>query len=145
MEFRGFVFAGRLNALSQYNHLCFFERLPVMEKEISKCIVDFFERELSAPLSSRFDSYIIDFGIVVPSNADTEEPSSVQAFPISADMEIIKVIELNPWQDTTDACMFSWQRDRHILENGPFECRVRDKPAYGAKALISSEWRNLLL
>ena len=43
-----------------------------------------------------------------------------------------------------DGALFSWTQERSILENGPFEFRHRSTPALGAKALIASEWRELL-
>ena len=55
-----------------------------------------------------------------------------------------QVIELNPFMETTDGCLYSWQKERHILEHGPFECRVRDRPPKGARSLISHDWRPLL-
>jgi hypothetical protein len=34
--------------------------------------------------------------------------------------------------------------ERSILENGPFEFRLREQPCTGAKILLADEWRVVL-
>jgi acyl carrier protein phosphodiesterase len=53
MEFRGFVCNGNLNALSQYNHLAFFSRLPSLAEEIVKDIRNFWEKEIKEKLAPK--------------------------------------------------------------------------------------------
>eukprot|EP00051_Salpingoeca_urceolata_P001561 m.41977 g.41977 ORF g.41977 m.41977 type:complete len:181 (-) comp11506_c0_seq3:265-807(-) len=125
MEFRGFVANGALNALSQYNHLAFFPRLAELSGSIVARVREFFATEVRHRLCDHFGSYVIDFGF-------------------SVDMEQIFVIELNPFLETTDGAMFSWNNERELLEHGPFEFRFREKVAHGAAALMQSDWRDLL-
>jgi len=126
MEFRGFVHNNTLNALSQYNHLTYFPRLVEMREKIQNLITHFFEKEAKPRLEGTFSQYVIDFAITGPS------------------FEKIWVIELNPFLPTTDGALFSWERERQILECGPFEFRLRNTVAHGAKALISIDWREVM-
>jgi hypothetical protein len=63
MEFRGFVKNGRLNALSQYNHLVLSKKLIAPKEEISEQIQRFFNEKINPILNEKYESYVIDFGI----------------------------------------------------------------------------------
>lgn len=65
MEFRGFVFNGKLNALSQYNFLIYSKRLNENKNEILKLISDFYYTEVSPLLlkSGFISNYVIDFAV----------------------------------------------------------------------------------
>lgn len=54
MEFRGFVSNGKLNALSQYNHLAFFPRLLEMKDSIAQRIVTFWEEKIKSKLEKKY-------------------------------------------------------------------------------------------
>ena len=124
MEFRGFVKGGRLCALSQYNHLCFFPELLGQKLELEARIKEFFATDIAGRLGASFDDYVIDFAIT----GDT-----------------VWVIELNPFMESTDGCLFSWQKERQILEGeAPFEFRLCTAVRNGAKALVANDWRRLL-
>jgi hypothetical protein len=71
-------------------------------------------------------SYVIDFALT------------------GENLSQIWVIELNPFLPTTDGALFSWERERSLLENGPYEFRYRKAPAHGARALISIDWREVI-
>jgi hypothetical protein len=149
MEFRGFVNNGRLNALSQYNHLCYFPELRRHRDRIGASISRFFNESISPCLSGHFESYVIDFAMT---GFDESRPG----------VERLWVIELNPFMETTDGCLFSWQHERHLLEGGaeggsegsapsaddgpsmPPHFRVCGAPRNGAKALVANDWRALL-
>lgn len=65
MEFRGFVFDGRLTALSQYNYLLHSERLCQNKQAIGQLIRDYFGKEIGPRLAvPKFSaSYVIDFAV----------------------------------------------------------------------------------
>ncbi len=63
MEFRGFYCNGKLNALSQYNHLCYFERLLEMRDQLLEKVLHFFELSVKPKLAPHFSSFIVDFAI----------------------------------------------------------------------------------
>jgi len=128
MEFRGFVVNGKLNALSQYNHVIYFPRLIHMKKTIETSVLNFFYQTV-APNLSRFDRYVVDFALV-KTNEDVYDQ--------------VYVIELNPFLSSTDAALFSWQTELVLLENGPFEFRLRESKLPNLKSLISIDWRDIL-
>ena len=108
MEFRGFVYNNQLNALSQYNHFIYFQRLTEMKQEIQKRILSFFEQKVKDKLKE-YEGYIVDFAIC------------------GQQLDTILIIELNPFMDSTDPGLFSWKNEREKLQNGPFEYRIRDQ------------------
>ena len=65
MEFRGFVFNEKLNALSQYNYLIYSDNLYKNKTIIQDLILDFFNQQVSQLLSkSSFSkNYVIDFAV----------------------------------------------------------------------------------
>jgi len=131
MEFRGFVKGGELTALSQYNHLIHSPRLVGRSAAIERRVREFFAAELKASLDPAHKDYVIDFALTAPGRG-------------CGDDEKIWVIELNPFLETTDGCLFSWKRDSDVLNgHAPFEMRVCAAARNGAKALIASDWRKL--
>lgn len=59
--------------------------------------------------------------------------------------EKIWVIELNPFMNTTDGALFSWEHERHLLEGKEgFQMRITKRPKPGAKAMLSMAARDLL-
>lgn len=130
MEFRGFVCNGELNALSQYNHLCFYSHLVAQRDARMAAIQDFFNTRVKDRLASKFREYVIDFALV---SKDGQWGA-----------DEIFVIELNPFLFSTDGALFSWQQERGVLENGPFEYRLLEKPIAGVKARLNHDWRDVL-
>jgi hypothetical protein len=64
MEFRGFVFNGKLTALSQYNYLIHSERLNNEKINVQQKILKYFYETVVVKLADRFHSnYIIDFAV----------------------------------------------------------------------------------
>eukprot|EP00026_Physarum_polycephalum_P019905 Phypoly_transcript_22163.p1 GENE.Phypoly_transcript_22163~~Phypoly_transcript_22163.p1 ORF type:complete len:193 (+),score=37.50 Phypoly_transcript_22163:35-580(+) len=130
LEFRGFVKGNTLNALSQYNHLGYFPYLVEHKDEIVKQIQDCYYNEALPKLKPKFDTYVIDFALI-----DTG---------VTPKKYKIWIIELNPFLPTTDGCLFSWEKERDILEKGPFDFRYRTGKAAGAKAMLSNAWRDVI-
>lgn len=127
LEFRGFYNAGKLNALSQYNHACFYDVVHSNAKKLESMIIKYFEEKVKPKLlGSNIASCIIDFAVT-----DLEK-------------EEIWVIELNPFVYTTDGALFSWRYERKILEEGPFEFRHVPKPLHGALVSIADEWKKMV-
>jgi len=120
-EFRGFVYAKELTALSQYFDSCYFPELIKNESKILSRIQEFFTKiKASIPLSN----YIIDFALT---------------------SENIYIIELNPFAPTTDACLFTWTQDEDILHGkAPFNYRYVQEPKKHLKKLVFPVWQPFL-
>ena len=110
LEFRGFVSNNTFTALSQYNYFVYYPVVVSLKQSIQDRIKEFWTSTIREKLSD-ISTYVIDFCLY---------PS-----PLSSDLiENIKVIEINPFYDTTGAALFSWNSERDVLENGPFEFRI---------------------
>ncbi|KAK7109019.1 uncharacterized protein [Littorina saxatilis] len=130
MEFRGFVFHGNLVALSQYNYLIYSERLCKLKDALSDRIEAFYKNSIRPKLqASKFEeNFIIDFAI-------------------GSKDDKVWVIEINPFLITTDAALFSWQHERHLLEGRQgqgLEFRVTMRPRPGAKTMLPHSIKMLL-
>ena len=113
MEFRGFVKNNTFTALSQYNYFVFFPQVVKFKEIIEEKITNLWESKCRERLAS-IGTYVIDFCLFGDEGVTgTEE-----------DLRHIKVIEINPFYDTTGAALFSWKAERELLENGPFEFRI---------------------
>jgi hypothetical protein len=70
-------------------------------------------------------NYVIDFAIVM--GQQDGHDSEMQ----------VKVLEINPYEPATSACLFSWAINNQTLrgEGGSFEMRMVDQPRCGVVAL----------
>jgi len=125
MEFRGFVANGKLNALSQYNHIVYFPELWQRREQIQQTILTFFNTKLAEILPKIYPRCVLDFALVGPQ------------------LEVI-IIEINPFLPTTNDALFSWRDDMNVLLNGPFEFRLRKKVDASIRATLIPEWRALI-
>jgi len=142
LEFRTFVCNDRLTAISQYNHYCFFPELSAMQTALHSAITTKFRKDVQPVLSKAgYKNYIIDFGVVQvqegaegrekqnggESDAKTKQTKreSVEEAGeamvnvqdgggVSPRLECV-VIELNPFETSTGAGLFSWTDDRKLL------------------------------
>eukprot|EP00455_Lapot_gusevi_P046612 TRINITY_DN615_c0_g2_i1.p1 TRINITY_DN615_c0_g2~~TRINITY_DN615_c0_g2_i1.p1 ORF type:complete len:356 (-),score=134.55 TRINITY_DN615_c0_g2_i1:205-1272(-) len=131
LEFRTFVSNGQMTAMSQYYHLMYIDTIAQHHQAISQLILDFFHTRVAPRLSALYPKYIVDFAL---SGFDPAHPEATTVY----------VIELNPFLNTTDSCLFSWERERDLLENGPFEFRYRDAVVLGGRALLHDAWKKVL-
>ncbi|RUS81413.1 hypothetical protein EGW08_010851 [Elysia chlorotica] len=127
MEFRGFVHQRRLTALSQYNYLIYSQRLARNKDFYLQTISTFFDINIKPKLCSFVKDYIIDFAVC-------ENGAKVW------------VIEINPFLITTDAALFSWEHERHLLEGSVdrVEFRVVEKPRHGAKTMLPTGMKEMI-
>lgn len=94
-----------------------------MEKELVARIQEFFEKNVMERLKD-YEGYIVDFAVCGENLGD------------------ILIIELNPFMESTDAGLFSWKEEKDLLQNGPFEFRIRtEKP----KGQIGIEYKYRVL
>ena len=108
-ELRGFVWKNRLTALSQYNNLVFLPSLVQNTNEIEKKVKDFMDTFIDI-MGVKLDSFVVDIVLDYENN--------------------VWVVELNPFGEISDGCLFSWVSDRELLlnEKGLFEFRIQEHP-----------------
>ncbi|RUS30235.1 D123-domain-containing protein [Jimgerdemannia flammicorona] len=129
-EFRCFVNDGRINAISQYDCLVYFESLPPLKPRLQSAIVAYHATTIQPLLiSSGFASanrYVVDFAFI---EGDLARPT---------------VIELNPFFNA-DGCLFNFSKDKAVLEQGPIEFRVNEGlVGAGVKLGLMMQWREML-
>jgi len=116
-EFRGFVKGGKLCALSQYYHHCFFPEMVHQREGIARDIQSFFaeaEPLLRDSLEGA-DGYVVDFLYL-----DEKELKGKQSK--------VQIIELNPLCSTTSGCLFKWDNAADIHD-------MQDKSAFTFRVL----------
>ncbi|WP_191968184.1 cell division cycle protein 123 family protein [Legionella longbeachae] len=93
-EFRLFIYQNQLTAITQYNPYCRYPSLNESIKTQEKLKIKFkdFVEQHQATIGA--DNYILDIAYI---------------------HDEIKVIELNPYDQTTGPCLFSWHKDEQIL------------------------------
>ena len=140
MEFRGFVFGGKLRALSQYNHMFVSPRLLKNRDYLLKMMTDSFENQVKPRLDHKFSDYVIDFAVTGKKWGDSLAPSQEE--------ERVWVIELNPFQFSTDATLYSWKQEHDLLtkgrEDGKVDFRLREIFDPNMYKGIQQEWREIL-
>ena len=125
MEFRGFVFREELTCLSQYNYLIYSARLIEKRETILAKIVRFFDETVKKKLRAySAKSYVIDFALTQGGETRNRKKAFLLLSLPSLDSDRIDemkvwVIELNPFLETTDGALFSWQHERALLERRP--------------------------
>ena len=146
MEFRGFVFGGKMVALSQYNHMFVSPRVVENKDYLLKIILDCFN-EVKQRLEGVFDNYIIDFAVTGEKWADLVAPN-IGGEGGKGGEERVWVIELNPYHFSTDATLFSWKEEGELLkkgrEDGEVEFRVRETFDSVVLKGIKQDWRELV-
>ncbi|KAG2377915.1 hypothetical protein C9374_009000 [Naegleria lovaniensis] len=163
-EFRTFVVNSKLRACSQYNHVIYVEELEKYQNEIRTLIHNTTEYLQEHYFKDFFTTYVADF-VIYPSFFDSIK-LGVHAKDCSASSgEFIKLIELNPYEESTGTCLFSWKQDTHILpmpnsaslssetsvsENNTFEYRFITKEfekkylSHHLKEVVADEFKYIL-
>ncbi|GGI92502.1 ATP-grasp domain-containing protein [Legionella impletisoli] len=96
-EFRLFVYQGKVTAISQYNHTCLYPSLTANEhnQEVLNALNDrLTEFAKKAHPEIGMKDYILDLAVV-----DDQ----------------IRIVELNPFAESTGGCLFSWRADHDLL------------------------------
>jgi len=133
-EFRGIVWGGQLNALGQYYHPLLFPEMLSRRAEIEADLRATYEELRPALGGAGFAHCIVDFAWMGPGQ--------------------VKVIELNPFDGLALGCfpgstgLFRWddERDRDIIQNGPFEMRLRTEALkeHELKFRLNVSWRDVI-
>ncbi|KAF7343857.1 cell division cycle protein 123-like protein [Mycena sanguinolenta] len=138
MEFRTFVANGRMTALSQYAYQLYSSRLNnTAQLRLAITAIQNLYHDLWPILSNaKFSNCVLDFGVVPP----TERDGSWRAI----------LIEINPFEETTDGALFSWTRERAIIEGKAEDVdypvvRITEAKRTGALAMIPKGWKEVMV
>ena len=109
-EFRAFVKAGQLTAISQYNPYCFFPEQVAAHDELIATLEGFWSTRVADLLAPLYEDYVIDLALLA--NGDC------------------CVVELNPFEPQTGGGLFVWENpeDLALLERGPLTLRLAKAP-----------------
>lgn len=113
MEFRCFVVNGRVTAISQYYSTIFFPELASKKDHLAAAIIDKLERQVYPRLRSSHGG----------------DPPLIIDFCFTRTNDLL-VVEVNPWGESTHACLFDWRTDAKLLHENKGEAvvRIRDAP-----------------
>lgn len=139
---------GVLTAISQYRHLKYFPRLSSNENLFGKLITRFVNREVKHAVKGLFpkDDYIVDIAITLQKTFGVTSILETAVLDESC-VEKCWVVEVNPFFETTDGCLFSWSKDIDIILDSSVQTpviRTRNSPPKGASSLIYGTWKEIL-
>ncbi|KAJ7488122.1 hypothetical protein FB451DRAFT_732231 [Mycena latifolia] len=137
MEFRTFVANGRITAISQYAYqLCSPRLTDSAQLALAVAAIRAAYESLWPLLVQQgYTDCVLDFGVVPPKEADGAWGASL--------------IEVNPFEETTDGALFSWTRERPLIE-GRAEgvaypvVRVTERARTGALAMVPRAWKDVM-
>jgi len=117
-EFRVFIYGGNVTAISQYHKDCYFPELLDKKDEYQNRIIDFWK---AIKISIESLSYLI-IDIVVYDDS-------------------IQLIDINPFDQHTNAGLFAWEREINLLcsTQGKVEFRVVENPTNYTRLKFSYE------
>ncbi|GAB5359518.1 hypothetical protein AAMO2058_000551000 [Amorphochlora amoebiformis] len=118
LEFRAFIHNLELTALTQYNVYTYYPRLREKSGIITSAIVKKWKQIRPLLENSGYSNAVIDFGVIFDSNVEemSLESSTASASKSTNAKAICRVIELNPFATSTGAGLFTWNKDRDIIE-----------------------------
>ncbi|KAJ7751533.1 hypothetical protein DFH07DRAFT_526108 [Mycena maculata] len=135
MEFRTFVANGRMTAISQYAYqLCSPRLTDPAELARAVAAVRKLHAALHPILAARgFGDCVLDFGVIPASEGEWGAT----------------FIEMNPFEETTDGGLFSWVRERAVIEGtAPAveypAVRVTERRRTGALAMVPRGWKEVM-
>lgn len=96
--------------ISQYNHYCYFPYLVEMHTDLLAKMQNYLN---SIREEIPYPHYIVDIAII----NETDDQSDPFNLVDKIDLEKYgcKIIELNAYERTGDACLFDWDKDDHLL------------------------------
>jgi hypothetical protein len=127
-----------MTAISQYAYQLCSPRLtdPAQLALAISAMHDLHDKSLRPLLAAQgFTDCVLDFGVL---------PAAGDGAPWKATL-----IELNPFEETTDGALFSWDRERGVIE-GTAEgveypvVRVTERKRTGALAMVPRRWKEIM-
>ncbi|KAJ7691027.1 hypothetical protein B0H17DRAFT_1063918 [Mycena rosella] len=137
MEFRTFVSGGRITGISQYAYQLCSPRLndgAQLTLAIA-AIRNVFDTLWPILVNQEFSACVLDFGVISPMDGEGKWGATL--------------IEINPFEETTDGALFSWTRERDVIE-GKMEgveypvVRITERKRTGALAMVPRGWKEVM-
>lgn len=125
-----------------------FPRLCSSESLVTRELIEYFEKYVKTRLVDLFpkNDYIIDIALEL--NASIGPESILQAKTLSKeDIKKIWIVEVNPFFETTDGCLFSWSKDLSAILDTKAKkpvVKLRMSPPKGASSLIYGVWKDVM-
>jgi len=137
LEFRGFIYQGKMTALSQYNEYVYFPLLQSRKQQVLDLILKDFHEKIAPRIPLK--DYVLDFVLCTAKEEDYDSSgdrySNVQVF----------VIEVNPLAEFAGTGLFTWEKDKAtLLGKKPFEFRILEKTPPFAAQQIPADWQQFL-
>ena len=130
MEFRVFVSNGRVTAASQYDHYAYYPHLHAMKDRLRSGIEEVWRRV--HPQLRGLQQYVMDVGCI-PHTAHRVGDGGKGAEGHGGGRDEWVVIEFSPFYSCTGPALFSWTKDRTLLEGTgegggqPFQLRLKEE------------------
>ncbi|KAJ6517462.1 hypothetical protein C8R47DRAFT_253922 [Mycena vitilis] len=139
MEFRTFVSNNRITAISQYAYQLFSPRLndPAQLQLALSAIRALFDSLWPILAKEGFTDCVLDFGVIPPAEDGSGAWRAI-------------LIEINPFEETTDGALFSWNRERDLIEGrGDVDSevpvvRITEAKRTGALAMVPKGWKEVI-
>ena len=138
-EFRLYICHGKLNAISQYDHLCCYPHLLPYRKALFNNLVGFW-RDQVQPRFSKVLNYSVDFSITCEAKDLSEEYKK----------ENVVLLEFSPFVETTGSCIFSWKNPEDVAifcgdghkddEDYLPEMRLKEKQTERVEDMLDVGW-----
>ncbi|KAJ7274644.1 hypothetical protein C8J57DRAFT_1177578 [Mycena rebaudengoi] len=139
MEFRTFISNGRMTAISQYAYQLHSPRLndTAYLPSVLAVIRDLYATIGPIIEAQGFERCVLDLGVIPPANNEETWRATL--------------IEMNPFEETTDGALFSWTRERGILEGTALDegmeypvVRITERRRSGVLAMIPRGWKDVV-
>ena len=92
------------------------------------------------------NDYIVDLAVELGKSYGPESVLQDKSIPKEA-IKKMWVVEVNPFFETTDGCLFSWNQDLDSILNSSVKepvFKLRRAPSKGASSLIYGIWKDIL-
>ncbi|KAJ7624303.1 hypothetical protein DFH06DRAFT_755171 [Mycena polygramma] len=141
MEFRTFVSNNRMTAISQYAYQLFSPRLndPAQLQLALSAIRILFDSLWPILAKEGFTDCVLDFGVIPPAEDESGAWGAI-------------LIEINPFEETTDGALFGWNRERNLIEGKGMSgvnseapvVRITEARRTGALAMVPKGWKEVI-
>ncbi|KAG2394266.1 hypothetical protein C9374_004030 [Naegleria lovaniensis] len=123
MEFRSFVFNRKLTGITQYNPYVYFPHIEKNKQEIHEQISTFLNEQVIGNSVIDIPNFIVDLVITLDGK--------------------VKIVEINPLAEFAGTCLFTWEKDRHVItgDGSKVEFRIVTDVNDMAEKEMSSEWK----